>query len=471
VTAPPKLWFDRGTLRLAGPPHSLPPELPQDFAWDEHVGGPRAPAFRYGSLARSGLLNTAGMVDDLAPSLGITTGPWQRPPLRPYQEDALDAFRAFDRQGVVALPTGSGKTRVAIAAMAEAARPSLVLCPTRALLADWERELARWYGGSIGVVGDGARHVELVTVMTFESAYRHLDRLGDRFAVLVVDEAHHFGGGLRSEALEMCVAPIRLGLTATAPAPHSDGEAQLRRLIGPVVCEVGISALAGKHLAELEIVRVRVQLDADERADYERSYRPFAEARAAHARFHPRATWQALLQALALTESGRMAIRGFHRAVSLASFPRAKRALASSLPERHRGDKTLVFTAHVEDAYTIALDNLVPAITAEVSRAEREDLLLRFRDGRARALVSARVLNEGIDVPDASVAIIVGGTLGPREHVQRLGRILRPSPGKRALAYELVTADTIDDRRAQLRSTKGSNHAPPRSAHAPMARG
>jgi superfamily II DNA or RNA helicase len=62
--------------------------------------------------------------------------------------------------------------------------------------------------------------------------------------------------------------------------------------------------------------------------------------------------------------------------------------------------------------------------------------------------VSARVLNEGIDVPDADVAIIVGGTQGEREHVQRVGRLLRPAPGKRAIVYELVTMATSEARQA-----------------------
>jgi superfamily II DNA or RNA helicase len=90
-------------------------------------------------------------------------------------------------------------------------------------------------------------------------------------------------------------------------------------------------------------------------------------------------------------------------------------------------------------------------ITADVPRLEREGILSRFREGRYRAIVSARVLNEGIDVPDANVAILAGGTLGGREYVQRVGRVLRPGPGKQALAYELVTAGTLDDRRARAR--------------------
>jgi superfamily II DNA or RNA helicase len=90
-------------------------------------------------------------------------------------------------------------------------------------------------------------------------------------------------------------------------------------------------------------------------------------------------------------------------------------------------------------------------ITCDVSRPEREAALDAFRRGELRALVSSRVLNEGVDVPDADVAIVVGAAHGEREHVQRVGRILRPSPGKRAVVYELVAAGTSEVRRSDER--------------------
>ena len=90
-------------------------------------------------------------------------------------------------------------------------------------------------------------------------------------------------------------------------------------------------------------------------------------------------------------------------------------------------------------------------ITCDISRAERQAALAAFRAGTLRSLVSARVLNEGIDVPAADVAILVAGTQGEREHIQRIGRLLRPAAGKRALIYELVTLATPEVRRASER--------------------
>ncbi len=96
-------------------------------------------------------------------------------------------------------------------------------------------------------------------------------------------------------------------------------------------------------------------------------------------------------------------------------------------------------------------EHLIMPITCDVGRKERDIVLERFRSGALRALVSARVLNEGLDVPDADLAIIVGSSLGEREHVQRVGRLLRPAPGKRALVYELVARRTTEVGQARRR--------------------
>lgn len=105
------------------------------------------------------------------------------------------------------------------------------------------------------------------------------------------------------------------------------------------------------------------------------------------------------MQELARTADGRQMIRDYQRAVQIASLPAAKRELTTHLLQRHRDTRTLVFTALAEHAYAISMDNLIPVITAEISRGERAEILARFGEGRLRALASARVLNEGIDVP------------------------------------------------------------------------
>src|SRR4029077_3192307 len=111
----------------------------------------------------------------------------------------------------------------------------------------------------------------------------------------------------------------------------------------------------------------------------------------------------------------------------------------------------LIFVADNQTAYAVAREHLVMPLTCDIGRGERLAALERFRAGTLRALVSAQVLNEGIDVPDAEVGIVVAGRMGEREHIQRVGRLLRPGEGKRAIVYELVVPFSSEARDAERR--------------------
>ena len=115
-------------------------------------------------------------------------------------------------------------------------------------------------------------------------------------------------------------------------------------------------------------------------------------------------------------------------------------------------------------ALGVLTGTLLAVLAGPVAAQEAKPGFTVSFSGALRVLVSAQVLNEGIDVPDADIAIIVGGVRGGREHVQRVGRLLRPMPGKRALVYELVMAGTHEvrkarDRRRALSPTKVASDA------------
>jgi superfamily II DNA or RNA helicase len=378
-----------------------------------------------------------------------------QPGLRSYQSDALMSWEVAGRTGIVVLPTGSGKTHVALAAMARLRTATLVLVPTRVLLNQWVAQLARACRGPVGIFGDGIRRQEAVTVSTFESAFRHMDELGNRFDLLVVDEAHHFGSGARIEALEMCVAAARLGLTATPP-DEARALARLEDLVGPVVCHYSIADLSGRHLAELDILRIIVSLTPIELEVYRRARQTFSRAYRRFRRAGGEA-WRDFVRAASTCAEGRHALGAFHQSRRLVSEARAKLQVARRLLQRHPRDRALVFTADNAAAYSISRELLIPAITCDIRRSERDAVLARLRDGALRAVVSSRVLNEGIDLPDARIGVILGGSHGSREHVQRVGRLLRPRKGKRAVVYEVVARDTFEvdhaNRRQRLLSS------------------
>lgn len=432
--------FDRGTLLVRGA------DAPRGdgFAWDEVAGMVRCAASRYHELAGR------AAYDGVRPKLASgRVGPRPGPELRPYQREALDAWDRAGRRGVVCLPTGAGKTRVAVCAAAWTGASLVVLCPTRVLLDGWVSALSSGLGERVGVVGDGRHDFARITVMTFESAYRHLDRAGDRFEMLVVDEAHHFGRGARDEALEICVAPMRLGLTATPHDPGSAAYERLTALVGPAVYEVGLGDLVGRTLAPLRVVRHTVELDAAERETYRALVARYRELEIDALQRAPRGDFTSRRRLIATAPDGARAIGDFERAVALAGLPRAKLALVGALLDDHHRDRTLVFLATAGQAIRTGERYLVPVMTATTARGERDEILARFRAGSLRVIASARVLNEGVDVPDAGVAIVAAGGLGLREHVQRIGRVLRPVAGKEAVVHELVTAGTVDEDRAR----------------------
>jgi superfamily II DNA or RNA helicase len=437
-----KLRFDRGTILLVDPPKDLEVAEAPGVVWDARVQTHRAPASSYPALKRW-LLEVGASFADVAPCAQEVPDAWLTFDLRPYQEAALAAWELGCRRGVVALPTGSGKTRVALAAMARSRLSALCLVPTRVLLHQWLAEISGVYRAAVGCYGEGVRQLAPLTVATYESAYRHMDQLGDRFGLIIVDEVHHFGGGLRDEALEMAIADARLGLTATPPRSVAPA-ARLAELVGPTVFELAVSDLAGGFLASFDAITLYLDLSPEERSAYTSLSSVFKGTYAEFRRAAPDATWTEFAQHAARTAEGRYALAAWRQARRLVAFTHTKRRVLKALLERHRASRVLVFTADNEAAYAIAREHLVMPLTCDIGRQEREEVLQRFRQGELRTLVSAQVLNEGLDVPDADVAVVVGGALGEREHVQRVGRLLRPSEGKRAVVYELVTRNTIE---------------------------
>jgi superfamily II DNA or RNA helicase len=433
-----ELSFDKGTLKLSG--WSGGAKLPF-FRWDPRVNYFRAPAFRYREVKKYLTRKSYPLVDRVGTwkKVPITAGP---PSLRYYQQAALDHWKTAAARGVITLPTGSGKTQIAIAALVWLSTPTLILVPTLVLLEQWQELLSKALGFPIGVIGDGNHDRRPITVTTFESAHRHMANIGHLFQLLVVDEVHHFGGGLRDELLEMTAAPFRMGLTATPP--EGENATKISAWVGPTVYSLTVADLTGIYLAPFDHFPLQVELSMEERIIYEtemstfrRYFRLWAEASGTN-------DWKLFIRSATKTEEGKAAIRSWRRARAISQFPEAKKNQLALLLQQYRGRKTLIFTVDTPAAYQIARSNLVAPITNDIKRRERSAVLERFSKGEITSLVSCRVLNEGYDLPDAEVAIITGGAFGEREHVQRIGRCLRPREGKRAIIYELISANTME---------------------------
>ncbi|WP_115862846.1 DEAD/DEAH box helicase [Halorussus litoreus] len=457
------LAFDDGTVRIeVGPDAALASDLSADHPSDSSTALPyveadersktlRAPAFRYAAL-RDWLDERAISYDDSvldAPDLPDVASSYE---LREYQAEALGAWEDAGRRGVLELPTGSGKTVIGLKAIEDLQTATLVVVPTIDLLEQWRRELETEFGVPVGQLGGGEQIVEALTVSTYDSAYLRADELGDRFGLAIFDEVHHLGGEGYRDIARLLAAPARMGLTATFERPDGAHEV-VADLLGERVYAIAADELAGDHLAPYDLKRVEVELTDAERQRYEAANEVFTNYLArSNIRMQSGSDYQELVKRSGSDPEAREALLAKQRAREVMMNSEGKVAALETILDRHRGDRVIVFTAHNDLVYRLSERFLLPAITHQTGAAERREILNRFREGTYSRVVTSNVLDEGVDVPDANVAVVLSGSGSEREFTQRLGRVLRPNDdGRAALLYEVVSAETAEERVAERR--------------------
>jgi len=353
------------------------------------------------------------------------------------------AVQAWDRAGawgVVVLPTGSGKTHVAMKAISLAG-PAIVIVPTLDLLAQWKERLDDEFGIDSGVYSGDEHRLGPVTVATYDTAYIRAAELGNRFRLAVFDEVHHLPSPGYASIAEMFACPSRMGLTATYE--REDGRhKELPRLVGGKVFERTVESMEGVHLAPFDLRRVYVKLTPAEEEQYQRDmdvYKNYLRDNNLVLRT-PR-DFERLVMRSGRDKGAREAILARHRARVTALSSSSKLEALADVLRKHSGpgDKVIIFTEHNDLVYRISKQFLVPFITYTTGKDERSRNLAEFRAGNYRALVTSKVLDEGVDVPDANVGVILSGSGSRREFVQRLGRILR----KRAIRRPCSTRSCL----------------------------
>ena len=192
----------------------------------------------------------------------------------PFQEEAVAAWKEAGKHGVVVLPTGTGKSYVGQMVIELTQRGTLVVSPTIDLMNQWYDLLCAAFGVEVGLIGGGYYELQDLTVTTYDSAYIHMERLGNRFGLIIFDECHHLPGEMYSHAAEMCLAPYRLGLTAT-PERADGRHVLLEELIGSWAYTKGIKELAGEYLADYVVERIKVTLSPEEEEEYRRARSTF----------------------------------------------------------------------------------------------------------------------------------------------------------------------------------------------------
>jgi superfamily II DNA or RNA helicase len=450
-----KLSYDRGTLILHPPPKG---KDWLDYAtWDDRIEKFRVPAIQYRAListlhrAQTQIVDEARVYKDLTlvPNLEMT-------PYR-HQQEALAAWQGAGKRGVVVLPTAAGKTYLAQLAMQVVQRSTLVMVPTLDLMHQWYAHLlAAFPDAEVGLLGGGSRDRTAILISTYDSAAIHAENLGNLYGLLIFDECHHLPSDFNRVIAEYAIAPYRLGLTATPE--RSDGKHEdLTYLIGPEVYRRSPEELSGIALAQHKATQIRVKLSDLERDRYDeliQTRNAFLQERGIF--LGSLQGWQQFVRESARSKAGRRAMLAHREARAIAFGTEGKLRVLADLLGQHYPERTLIFTDDNATVYRISQDFLIPAITHQTPVKERHEILSKFKSGEYPTIVASRVLNEGVDVPEARIAIVLSGTGSTREYVQRLGRVLRKGndDSKLALLYEVVAEETTEEGVARRRQPK-----------------
>ncbi len=431
------LLYDSGTIVVKDPPV----KLPSYFEFDDRINKWRALAFRYTAFVKFlhsrslAIPKTIARHSKLHLRLTVSHEP------HPYQEEAIEKWRANQCRGTVILPTGTGKSFVAVKAIEFLDLNSLIIVPTIDLMTQWYSLLTSSFDMEVGLLGGGYHEILPITVSTYDSAYIHMDKYGDQFGLLIFDEVHHLPTVKYSHIPQMSLAPYRLGLTATYERPD-DTHKILDDLIGNPVYRKGIKEMKGIYLADYEIYRIWVELTEEEQIRYNKWQSVYNDYKMKNDLKFFGKGWGEFIKKSGYDFEARKALRAFQKMREISLSAKNKLKVLETLLEENPRERILIFTENNDFVYKISEAFLIPALTHQTKTKERKLIMSRFREGVYYAIVTSKVLNEGVDVPEAGVAVILSGNSSSREHIQRLGRILRKQEKKLAVLYEVITMNT-----------------------------
>jgi len=341
-----------------------------------------------------------------------------------FQEAAVEGWERSGRFGTVVMPTGAGKTYVGLEAIFRTSRSALVCVVTEEMAEQWRDLIREKLSFNSGIFSGRRKEIKPITVGIYNSIAKHIDSLYDKFSLIIFDEVHHVPASTFKEVAFRSKAKYRLGLSATPE--RADGNDHLIFLTsGEIVYKISFSELLSRgFLAPVRHHIIYVDLSDDERREMGREL------------------------FLARNDDERKLIE---KKYALKARNKIREILR--IMEEVKDRKVLIFTEYIDQAEDIYRE-LRKRYKVELmigKTSGRSEIFERFKKGDINVIVTTRVLDEGIDVPDADVAIIVSGSGSRRQMAQRVGRVVRGAPGKVADVYEIITRGTIEEKLSKVR--------------------
>lgn len=321
---------------------------------------------------------------------------------------------------------------------------SIIIVPTIALLDQWYVAMQEDFGVQPVDIGtysgegtpDKPRRINLAVLNTGRTAAPRLAEYEPN--MLVVDECHRTGSTENSRVLAGCHSAT-LGLSATPRREYDDAFTTIiEPALGPVIYEYGYNEAHGDNvIASFELINVSVQMTDDEQSQYDQLSR---QVRVLVRRYNDGEDVEARIK------------KTLRDRASVSANAEARIPVAVRLVDQHPEERVLIFHESITAADTIVKllakrNHRVAAYHSAIGPDIRRDNLRMFRRGQLDALVSCRALDEGVNIPEASIAVVASSTASARQRIQRLGRVLRPTEGKqRATIYTLYATKIEEDR-------------------------
>lgn len=407
--------------------------------------------------------------------------------LRPYQLEALQKWIQNGYRGVIQIPTGGGKTHIGLAAISHLKVPTVVFVPTINLAFQWRDFIKKYLGIGeyyVGILGGGYNQIgKFILISTYESGVKHVLEISRKYPFYIFDEGHHVAAATFKEIAWHSLAPFRMVLSATIERDDKNEEL-IYAMCGRLVYSISYHKLVAEgFLAPVVIRFIGVELPDGSKGEYYRLSELLNEVRGRLRELYRRYFSIALekgfedvgeylrrinhpeyislnSQALKIKQELRLMEQGNPNKVSV----------AVEIARLHIHEHNMfIFTnleKQAEVIHALLKKEYGPAvglITGRTTPSEREKIFRLFKDGRIKCIVTTTVLDEGIDAPESDVAIVVSSRAikHPRQFIQRIGRIVRPSEDKVGYVYILRTIggieeDTLDKLKVKLEETYGT---------------
>ena len=406
-----------------------------------------------------------------------------------WQEDCLKRWFANNSHGMVQAVTGSGKTFLALNAADRLAKTLnldlriKIVVPTRTLMYQWYHAIKAYYGDPpknfIGLRGGGHKPlvdcqytIYIINSARYELARQILSELrGGKAVLLIADECHHYISEQNQLIFEFIPHMqsyrdhfFSLGLSATLPSGHAGR--QLAAALGRKIYTYGITAATARHtICPYDIFHIGLSFQPEESAAYEELTERMLILNAqllSHCPSLRSLDQKECFEFLRILSSGKdkQLANIARQYMSLTFLRKGLVCMASQRLDcaqdliRLLGiqQKILIFSERILQAETLykLLENQYPGkigrYHSKMGPQANKNALERFRLGDIRILIACKAIDEGVDIPDAAVGIILSGTSVQRQRIQRLGRIIRKKEGKeQALLYYLHVTDSSED--------------------------